>query len=258
MKAGVSTSCLYPLETAKALVELGMQGVKNVELYLSTFSEYSDIYLRKLKSIRDHYGMTITSIHPFTSPFESLIFFSDYESRLADGIDMYKRYAHAANYLGAGIVVFHGSSARFPVEENRYFERYQILADSIKRCGVRLCQENVSTCQSGNLEFIKRMNYCVRDVSYVLDVKQCVRAGVDPYKMMDTMGKNIYHIHISDHDEQNPCMLIGSGNFSVEKFLLKVSKYNGDISAILELYRNNFEKVQNLGQNYKKLKEILL
>ena len=35
MDVGVSTACLYPLETEKALYELAERGIKNVEILMS-------------------------------------------------------------------------------------------------------------------------------------------------------------------------------------------------------------------------------
>lgn len=39
MDIGVSTACLYPLETEKALYELAERGVKNVEIFVNSIDE---------------------------------------------------------------------------------------------------------------------------------------------------------------------------------------------------------------------------
>lgn len=258
MLAGVSSSCLYPMETDKALIELGKQGIKNAEIYLCTYSEFSYEYLKKLKSIKDHYGITVTSVHPFTSAFESLMFFSAYKNRFEDCIELYKHFAKAATFLDADIVVFHGNIKMLPVEDNFYFERYGKLNEKMAECGVQLCQENVSRCQSCDPKFILKMRENIENVGFVLDIKQAVRGGVSPYAMLEAMGKNLQHIHISDNDSKHFCLPIGEGNFNVESFLQKARVFNSEAYVILELYRENFQKISKLGESYNILSDILM
>ena len=48
MVTGISTSCFYPLETEKALALLVEAGAKNGEVFLNSFSELEEPYLRAL------------------------------------------------------------------------------------------------------------------------------------------------------------------------------------------------------------------
>ena len=49
MDIGVSTACLYPLETEKALYELAERGVKNVEIFVNSIDELEGQVLVELR-----------------------------------------------------------------------------------------------------------------------------------------------------------------------------------------------------------------
>ena len=57
MDIGVSTACLYPLETEKALYELAERGVKNVEIFVNSIDELEGQVLVELRRIIGEYGM---------------------------------------------------------------------------------------------------------------------------------------------------------------------------------------------------------
>ena len=67
MTIGVSTACLYPMETEKALRALGESGVQNVEIFLKSWSELSPAFRDALTGIRCPYHMRVVSVHPFAS-----------------------------------------------------------------------------------------------------------------------------------------------------------------------------------------------
>ena len=48
MDIGVSTACLYPLETEKALYELAKRGIKNVELFINSVDELEGSILAEI------------------------------------------------------------------------------------------------------------------------------------------------------------------------------------------------------------------
>ena len=59
MDIGVSTACLYPLETEKALYELAERGVKNVEIFVNSIDELEGQVLVELRRIIGEYGMNV-------------------------------------------------------------------------------------------------------------------------------------------------------------------------------------------------------
>ena len=124
MNVGVSTACLYPLETEKALKLLCQSGVKNIEIFVNSVSEISGSVLTEIKNIIKDFDCRITSIHPYTSGSEPIMFFSNYQRRFLDGVEQYLRFCDFANELDANILVFHGDRKESNTPNEFYFERY--------------------------------------------------------------------------------------------------------------------------------------
>lgn len=58
--------------------------------------------------------------------------------------------------------------------------------------GVTVCQENVNRFKSQHIAFCDRMRRALGDDFHmVLDIKQAVRAGEDPFAFLDTFQKEI-------------------------------------------------------------------
>lgn len=86
------------------------------------------------------------------------------------------------------------------LNDREYYDRFGILSRIAREYGVTLAQENVNAFRSQDCGFIRNMReYLKEDASFVLDVKQAVRSGRDPYEMCEAMGKNLVHIHINDN-----------------------------------------------------------
>ena len=72
---------------------------------------------------------------------------------------------------------------------------------------------NVARCTGGSLEFLKDMVRQIGDnAKLVLDTKQAVRRGYNPYDFVKELGRNIVHIHLSDYNDTSDCALVGTGN----------------------------------------------
>jgi len=251
MKTGASTSCLFPMLTEQSLEHLLRLGVKNIEVFLASPSERERSYARMLRDMADAEGARIVSVHPYSSEMEGVGFFGKYPRRFDDEADEYSRYFEACCEMGADIFVFHGARSFVKLENDFYFERFLRLRDVAKRFGVRLCQENISRCHSGSTEFLTGMKKAIPDVEFVLDVKQSVRAGISPFEMLYVMGKNMAHLHLSDHNSGCDCLVPGEGNFDLERFAkrLKEVGYGGNI--VLELYSWFFDGDEALARGIK-------
>lgn len=258
MQLGISTACLYPEQTDTAVRCLAEQGVKTIELFLNTYSETTPAYAGYLKSILEHYGIKVVSLHPFTSSMESMLFFSAYEGRHLDGIEKYKEwYFDFMNRLGIEIFVLHGCLDRIPMEDELYFERYAMLHRAARQDGIVVAQENVAAFKSHSVSFIRDMKDFLRDeVDFVLDIKQTVRAGQDTWQMLETMGEQIIHTHLSDHKDGYDCLPVGSGRFDFARCLKILSGYGGCGSAVVELYRHNFGEYSELFESLNCLSTI--
>ena len=199
MDIGVSTACLYPLETEKALYELAERGVKNVEIFVNSIDELEGQVLVELRRIIGEYGMNVLSMHPFSSPMETLFLFGDYPRRTEYLIDIYKRYFEVMAEIGAGVFVLHGAILSSKVPDERYMERYLRLFRLAKEFGVTVAQENICYCKSSSVRFIEDMIGQLGDeVRFVVDLKQARRSNVDPNTIEMLGCKPEHYFYISD------------------------------------------------------------
>lgn len=258
MTVGVSTACLYPMETTDALIKLVKNGVECVEIFFNTLSEIQMPYSTQLLSILNEYGARVKSIHPFTSGYEPYLIFSDYEKRYRETREFYRQYFECAAYLGAEIVVLHGDRKTYlnGISDELYFERFSELAKIGREYGVTLAQENVNMFRSQRPDFIRKMKeYLGDEASFVFDIKQAVRAGCDPVEMCKAMGDRLVHVHINDNDTSHDCLLPGRGKTDYNE-ILEVLKSNGyDGGFIIEVYRSNYSQLSELLEAYEYVKK---
>ncbi len=257
MKIGVSTGCLYPMLTEDGIRTLCELGFDRFEIFFNTFSELENDYLDQLKSILHRFHAKVTSIHPFTSSYESFLLFSAYERRFIDGVRLYEKYYRTAHYLGADKVVLHGLRKDFSysMKNDEYFRRFDILQKCAGDYGVTLLQENVNQFVANDQVFIRQMKEAIPDSSaFVCDTKQSNLGGIRPADMVRTMGSRLRHIHISDFTFENKCVLPGKGIFDFEDFFSVVKETGFDGDVIIEVYRFSFDKIGELKQAYDFLK----
>ena len=248
MRAGISTGCLYPLTTERALETLLDNGFDTFEIFFNTFSEMETDYLLRLKQLITSYGASISSIHPFLSSFESYLLFSGYERRFEDGLNMYEMFYRCASIMGADKVVLHGMrDAYSSIGEKEYFHRFSLLHERGRCYGVSLLQENVDKYYSNRPNVLMEMKKTIPVTSgFVLDVKQALRGGHDPVEMAGIMGDKLRHIHISDCTAGGGCVLPGQGCFDFEGLFSALRKTGFDGDIIIEVYSGCFEDASDL------------
>lgn len=259
MLTGMSSSCFYPEETEKSLINCGELGFTNVEIFINTYTELVEPLKSEFKSIKEHFGLNICSIHPFTSFAESTVLFGTYPRRVDDGMEFYKHYFDFAAYLGAEYLILHGAKIGPYADNEEYFERYARLYRIGKEFGITVSQENVVLYRSQSHNFIKNMSdYLGEEFSMTLDLKQCRRAGESPFDFIDAVGSKIDHVHLSDSDNFSDCLAPFEGNNDFCKVVesLRSKGYSG--KYIIELYRKNFEKPQQIVDAAVKFDKILL
>ncbi len=253
MEFGISTACFYPEELLTVIENLAQHRIKCTEIFVNTFSECYETTAEKIRNITQASGMTVTSVHPFTSGYEHILLFSDYCQRFEDSIEFYKNYFHFANSVGAKIVVLHGDK-RFAdsggIPDEVYFERYHRLYCTAQSMGITVGQENVNAFRSQNPAFIRKMrNYLGNDVSFVFDIKQAVRAGYSPYEMCEAMGDRIVHMHINDNNVVQDCMLPGRGTMDYDRLLHQMKQQNFQGRAVIEVYHRHFQNISEIVQS---------
>ncbi len=254
MKIGISTSCLYPMYTEQSFEMIAKNGVELTEIFFNANCELEPPFIKQLAQIKSEYGITVSSVHPTMSLAESFMLFSNYDRRFKEGLEIYKRYGEIAAELGAKYVIMHGGKPNGTMDDYGYFDRFAKVADAVKVNGATLLQENVVLFRAGNIDTLKNMsNYLGDNVNFCLDVKQSIRGGYSPYDVLKLLGGKIKHLHISDNNDQYDCMLPLDGNFDFKDFLntARDCGYTGD--AVIELYRNAFDKPEELFEAHKKL-----
>lgn len=257
MAFGISTSCLYPLETEKSLDMLGKIGAETCEVFLNSPSETTLDFAKILNKIRHEYGIKIASVHPFSSFAETYMLFSAYGRRFDDMLEFYKRNFEVTAELGAKFSVIHGALTNAKISETEYFERFAKLIEEGKNFGVTVCHENVNRHFCESPSFIRRIkSYLGEDFKLVFDVKQAVRAGFSPLDFAEEFKDDIVHIHISDHTEKADCLPPGKGGFNFKKLIeiMNSADYKGDY--IIELYRENFGNFSDLESALKYMQNL--
>ena len=218
-------------------------GFVNLEIFLNTFSELEEPYLKTIRKLCDENGVRVKSVHPFTSGFEYMFFFSAYKQRARDSIDyFYKKYFYAASYLGADYFVFHGDATKAPFfGMDNYCEVLSMLIDAAKSEGITLAHENVSTARAGDPSFMKELHDRFGDgnIKFVFDLKQAVRAGQKPHTMLDAMGSDIVHVHINDW-MNGECRLPYAGTEDLDGIINRLESQGYDGKYMIEVYRKNF------------------
>ncbi len=251
MEIGISTACLYPKKTEDSFKELISYGYKNFEMFVNAHSEIDLKFLKEMKNIADNSGVKFKSLHPFECLLEAMMFFSNYERRFDESCDNYKRYFEACRYLGADVFVFHGEHrgkhGGFYNDENFYFERYKKLYDIARQFDIYLAQENVQFYRSENVEFIRKMkNALGQSCRFVFDIKQARLSNQNSTLMIEAMGENLIHLHMSDCKANELCLLPGEGECDFNEILQMVKKYGFDGVICTEVYASTIKNSENL------------
>lgn len=259
-RVGVSTACYYPQDTFLSFREVINIGVPVAEVFMNSLEELDRSNLLRYKAEIKARDIEIISFHPYTSAFESLLFFSEYSLRLKDGIELYKRFFDGASFLGAKYFVFHGERitptfSRGLSEDDAICTSYGLLIETAKSFGITFTQENVNNHRSQSAEYIKKLSALVPELKFTFDLKQAMRAKRDYGEIIDAMGEKLCHIHINDFGEHE-CCLPFEGNvdlFDVKRRLDKIG-YCGDY--ILEVYRASFDNNETLAASLEKTKKL--
>ena len=164
--------------------------------------------------------MTCASLHPYTCEIEPNMLFSNYARRVDDYLEYCRYYFTAMQQLGAKVFVLHGNKVpAASVNKDMYFTRFRRLAELGESYGVQVAQENVARCTSASLPFLLEMRDALgKQARFVLDIKQAVRSGEDPFAMLRGLNSHIVHVHISDHREYGDCLPLGKGRFRFDAF----------------------------------------
>lgn len=255
MKIGVSTSCLYPLETEISLENLGKAGIKHTEIFFNALCELKQSFVDMLLDIKNEYGITVASLHPTMSLAESFMIFSNYDRRYREAEEQFRRYSEIAAQLGAKYIIMHGGKPNGILTDEEYCERYMRLKEVTRENGADILQENVVRFRAGEIEFMRSMrNILGEEAEFCIDLKQALRCGYDPYDLIEEFSDNIKHYHISDHSISSDCLLPGDGGFDFESFFSVLKNKGFDGSCIIEVYKDCYTSYSQIYNSFANLK----
>lgn len=225
-------------------------GAKTAEIFFNSFEELKTPILNKFINIKDAYGVSVNTIHPYTSFAEPFVIFGGYQRRTQEEIDFYKNYFEAAAALGAKAVVLHGArTVQSKDKELRYIEAYNALCDAADEFGVAPAVEIVVDRMGQSLDFLSLLKESSSGrFKTVLDIKQCRRANVDEFNFIDRFSSDIVQVHISDYNDTLDCLPPGEGFYNFKKLFEHLKKCSYDDSAVIELYNwsfNDDEQIKN-------------
>jgi len=257
MKIGISTASLYgKMYTEQALEFFNKNGVKNCEVFLSSFSEYDDNFGETLKKVQ---GRTnVHSIHTLNAQFEGQLF-SKSARQYEDAKKIFTSALKTGQRLGAEIYVLHGPQqmkyTKYVTDYKFFGERTSELAYLTQKYDMLLTWENVHWTHYNHPDFMKNiMPYLSEEIGCTLDIKQAKQSDttVDKY-ILDMQGK-IKNIHIVDYDEHGNMVLPTKGFYDYQSLFNKIG--NIDVPVMIEVYDGCFNKADELLESYHKLKEL--
>ncbi len=217
-------------------------------------------HLEAVNQICRNNGVRVVSVHPFTSGFEYMLFFSAHKQRARESAEFYRKFFHAGAVLGADFTVFHGDASRSPFfGMDNYCEVLWHIMEVAKSEGVTLVHENVSTARAGNPEFVKELHnrFGNGNIKFVFDLKQTVRGGFEPLKMLEAMGRDIVHVHINDW-KSGECRLPFAGELDISTVLSRLSELDYGGKYIIEVYRHNFSSDSEIIESKRLLEAALM
>ncbi len=254
--AGISAACGYPELPEITVKKLCEKGAKNLEIFVNSHSETEPEYIRGLADILKANGAKCVSLHPYTAGIDTYMLYTGYERRVNDYLEYHKRYFEAMNILGAKYFVLHGN--KNPCPDEVVIEGYARLNAVAKQFGVMVLQENVCRCTTGELKQLVKMKKALgNDVGFVLDAKQAVRKGLDPYDFIASLGSSIKHVHFSDHGAKGDCLLPGEGDIDTPKFISALKNVGFEGAVVLELYRRNYKTYDDLINSLRYLQNVI-
>lgn len=258
MKLGISTACFYPLPVEQALDEIGKLGLRRVEVFFNTESEYFEPVLSEIERHVKENGLEVCSVHSYSAANEGLLLFSEYTRRTEDGFAQYSRYFEAGQRLDAKYFTFHGER-RMGIDTDggiidRKLKVYQRLIDTAASYGLIFTQENVAWCRSADPGYLRNLYENVPDLRFTLDIKQAHRAGQSWQRFVNAIGDRICNIHLNDFNNKKSCLLPGEGEMNYDAFFAALAGLGYDRQVLIEVYKDNFQSLDDIRRSITRLK----
>lgn len=262
MKTGVSTASLFMRKyNEDALPLLNELGVKNAEVFLTSFSEYGKEFGALLAERKGN--LFINSVHDLNTEFEPQLF-NAHPRVKADAYGWLEKVLESANALQAPYYTFHGTSrvkraSRSGVNDDftAMIKGFTELTDFCQARGVTLCLENVEWSTYNRPGVFGKLAAEIPNLRGVLDIKQA-RISEYPYEeYLAEMGERLAYVHVSDLSTQGKICLPGRGVFDFDALVKRLQDVGFQGALLIEVYKNDYENVQELKTSCEYLQEIL-
>jgi len=245
METGVSTASLFLRKNnEEALPLLNKLGIKNTEIFLTTFFEYGEPFASVLAEAKG--AINVNSLHVLNVQVEPQLFNMHPRVR-KDAFDILEKITQTANKVGAKYYTFHGvarmkRAARSGVNDNFpvIIDRFRAISDFCKARNVTLCLENVEWASYNRPGFFSVLSREIPELHGVLDIKQA-RISEYPYEAYLTeMGEKLTHVHISDINENGKICLPGRGIFDFDTLIKRLLDIGFNGKLLVEVYTDDY------------------
>lgn len=262
---GISTASFFDklmLEDVPALFR--QWGVRNAEYYLNSYCEYDPVFVDRLAKETEDAGIRVVGIHPMSLQYEPLLF-TPHPRQREDAMKAYELVLRAGERLRADHYVMHGPVVLNGVAKNLQLERlapiFDTLSDMAEDHGLHLTLENVSYSIMPTPEIGLALRALIRRPLYhTLDIKQAIRAGIDPKAFVDAFGEHIIAVHACDCDlsgERPRYCLPPHGGFGFKELIDALLKKGFKGAVLLEAYSDMFTEQTELKDAYFALDHII-
>ena len=267
MNVGISTASIFNRAMTEDIpAMLASMGCCEIEVFLNTFSEYRPKFVSLLRKRIDDAGLSVYSVHPMSNQFEAQLF-SIHPRQKADAFSVYRDALNAGSMLGATRYVMHGSPHLGGTAKNLEMERitpvFAELLDVAAEYGITLCLENVSWCFYHAPAFGAELKQRLGDrrLKFVLDIKQAVRSGEDPFAFVEAVGEDLENWHLCDYafdgDGKLSLKMPGKGqcNFRALGEAMVRKGYAGP--AFVEVYSDMYSDTDELKASFDQIRASL-
>ncbi len=262
MKVGVSTASLFGRKTNEETLPLfNKLDVGCAEIFLTTFSEYDREFGKLLNARKGN--VDVHSVHVLNTQFEPQLF-STVDRVKQDAFSWLERSMSAAKAFGAKYYTFHGigrykKDAREGKTDNYPFwaEKLQEIDEVCSSYGIKLSLETVEWSILRSPHIFTEIAKEYPNLTGVLDIKQTRISGYSDKEYISAMHERISHVHVSDIDENGKMCLPGKGKYDFVRLLKMLADSGFDGPIIIEAYKGDYEKEEELKTACEYLQELL-
>ena len=248
MKIGISTASFFnKVSTEDAFDALRSLEIGVTEIFLSTFSEYSEEFVIPLAKNRG--DIDVHSIHTLGLQFEPELF-SVSERVRQDSERVFDMICNAGSILGAKYYTFHGpaklKNQKYTLDFERFGSYLNNAIERAKKSGMKISYENVHWCHFNEPQFFVNLKKECPDLYATLDIKQALQSGIDPLEFLDAMKGCVSTVHLCDLDKEGSTCLPGKGGYNFKKLFNELKKREINAPLLLEVYPKDYGDIKEL------------